>query len=235
MIGEKRILAVVPARSGSKGVPNKNMRLLGGISLIGRAGGCLSELPWLDAKVISTDSPEYAREGERYGLDAPFLRPAALSTDTAGAVETVTHALLEMERHAGGRFDVVLIVEPTSPLRTVSDIEGTTMLLLRSGADSVVSVSPLPTKAHPAKVLNVRNGMLGFYEDRGAGILSRQALEPLYWRNGVCYALTRECLLVKKSIFTGDTLPFLIERDIVNIDDPVEFDLAEIFLKKANQ
>jgi CMP-N-acetylneuraminic acid synthetase len=196
---------------------------------------CLSNLSWLDAKVISTDSPEYAEEGERYGLPAPFLRPAELSSDRAGAVETVSHALLEMERQTGMTFDVILIIEPTSPLRTSADVEEATRLLLRTGGDSVVTVSPLPTKAHPAKVLKVADGRLGFYEDRGAGIVSRQALETLYWRNGVCYAITRDCLLRRNSIFTEKTIPLVIERDVVNIDDPIEFDLAEIFLSKGNK
>ncbi len=235
MMEGKTILAVVPARSGSKGVPHKNMRSVGGISLIGRAGICLSELPWLDAKVISTDSPEYAAEGERFGLLAPFLRPPELSSDKAGAVETVSHALLEMERRKGGIFDVILIIEPTSPLRTAADIENATRCLVMSRTDSVVTVSALPTKAHPAKVLKVADGRLRFYEERGAYIVSRQALETLYWRNGVCYAVTRECLLCRKAIFTENTVPLVIERDVVNIDDPIEFDLAEIFLSKGNR
>jgi CMP-N,N'-diacetyllegionaminic acid synthase len=235
VIRDRKILAIVPARSGSKGIPNKNMRMLGGVSLIGLAGICLSELPWLDAKVLTTDSPEYAAEGRRYGLAVPFLRPAELSSDTAGALETMTHALQETERHTGDTFDAVLIVEPTSPLRTSGDIESATTLLLDSGADSVVSVSALPAKSHPAKVLKIGEGRLGFYEDRGSRIVNRQVLESLYWRNGVCYALTRKCLLERKAIFTENTLPLVIGREIVNIDDPVELDVAELLLERSRR
>src|SRR3954453_16283663 len=98
MLSEKSILAVVPARCGSKGLPNKNMRLLGGKTLIARAAETVGILPWLDRKIISTDSPEYAAEAEKHGLAAPFLRPAHLSTDTAGAIETLQHALLAIEQ-----------------------------------------------------------------------------------------------------------------------------------------
>src|SRR5688500_14347535 len=97
MIGASRVLAVVPARSGSKGIPDKNMRAVQGRSLIGWAGRCLSHLGFIDRRVISTDSPRYAEEGRRFGLDARFLRPDSLSGDRAGAVETVAHALGAVE------------------------------------------------------------------------------------------------------------------------------------------
>lgn len=233
MLDGKTILAVVPARSGSKGVKDKNMRELGGTSLIGRAGKTLSALPWLDHAVLSTDSAAYAAEGEAHGLKAPFLRPADLSGDRAGAVETMIHAIEEVERLEQTRIDVALIVEPTSPMRLPQDLEAATRLLVESGADSVVTVSKLDTKAHPAKALNIRNERLGFYESRGAGVVSRQSLEPLFFRNGVCYALTRECLVDKQTIFTEHTLPLLIERHLVNIDEPIDFEWAEFLLSKG--
>ena len=124
MIATTRILAVVPARSGSKGIPDKNMQALGGNSLIARAGLTLKACPSVDRAIISTDSPRYAAEGRTHGLDAPFLRPPELSTDTAGAVETVIHAMNAAETHYGEFFGIVLIVEPTCPLRRPDDIEG---------------------------------------------------------------------------------------------------------------
>jgi CMP-N,N'-diacetyllegionaminic acid synthase len=233
MLLGKNVLAVVTARSGSKGIKHKNMRELGGVSLIGRAGQCLGALPWLDAAIISTDDAEYAREGERYGLKAPFLRPERLSSDTAGSVDTLVHALEESEKFFGKTFDVILIVEPTSPLRIPQDIENATRLLLESGADSVVAVSPLDPKFHPRKILSVDDGKLEFYQESGASVVARQSLSTFYWRNGVCYALTRECLLEKKKIFTENTLPLVIEREIVNIDEPLELDWAALLLEGA--
>lgn len=232
MMNGKRILAVVPARSGSKGIPNKNMRELCGTSLIGWAGKTLSQLPFLDARILSTDSEEYTREGERYGLAAPFLRPAQLSGDKAGAIETMQHALVEAERHYDTRFDVLLIVEPTSPLRMPDDIERVTRRLVESGADSVVTVSPLSSKSHPRKILKVANGWLDFWQAGGNSVVDRQALSTnLYWRNGVCYALTRECL-ERGLIFTERTLPDIITRPIVNIDEELELDWAEFLMRR---
>lgn len=230
MFQQKTVLAVVPARSGSKGIPHKNLRPLAGQSLIARAAECLGALPWLDARVISTDSPKYAREAEKHGLAAPFLRPPALSTDGASAVDTMLHALQECEAIYAKRFDIVLIIEPTSPFRRPDDIEAAVALLNESGADSVVSVSPLDTKGHPAKVLRIERERVYYYEDRGAGVVARQALEPLFWRNGLCYALTRRCLVEQKAIFTRNTAPLVVPRPVVNIDDPIDFAWAEFLL-----
>ena len=232
MLEGKCTLAVVPARSGSKGIPDKNMRSLSGTSLIGLAGRCLDSLAWIDAKIISTDSVDYAREGMRYGLEAPFMRPSELSTDTAGAVETITHALREAENFCSKKFDIILIVEPTSPLRRPEDIESSVRLLLSSGADSVVTVNPLSSKFHPAKVLREHEGRIYFYETRGAAVVMRQSLDALYWRNGVCYALTRSCLVDQKRIITANTVPFIMEREVVNIDEPIELEWAEFLLKR---
>ena len=233
MLDGKNVLAIVPARSGSKGIPNKNMRKVLGISLIGRAGLCLSELNWLDGKIISTDSKDYAEEGKRYGLDAPFLRPENLSTDTSNTYDGVVYALNEAEKFYNKRFDVVILAEPISPLRKPEDLEGATKKLIASHADSVVTVCHLNSKCHPAKALSINDDeRLVFYEERGAKVVNRQSLEPLYWRNGVCYVINRESLLENSWFFTDNTLPFIIDREIVNIDHPIELEWAEFLLKK---
>jgi CMP-N-acetylneuraminic acid synthetase len=230
MLDGRSILAIVPARSGSKGIPGKNMRALRGVSLIGWAGRTLAQLPFIDRRIITTDARAYADEGERYGLEAPFLRPPELSTDTAGAVETIQHALTAMETQTGRRFDVVLLVEPTSPLRRPEDVEKTARALIASGADSAVTVSPLPAKFHPLKALTMTGEGLGFYLEAARDIQSRQALEPLYWRNGVCYGLTRACVLEQGAIFGKRTVAVPIDHEVVNIDEPSELEAAERLL-----
>jgi CMP-N-acetylneuraminic acid synthetase len=232
MIEGRSVLAVVPARSGSKGIPGKNMRPIKGLSLIGWAGRTLAAVPFVDRRILSTDAEEYADEGRRHGLDAPFLRPAAISTDQAGAVETIQHALLTMEAVDHQTYDVVLIVEPTSPLRQPADIEATVRTLLESGADSAVTVSPLPAKAHPSKVLTKdAEGRLDFFQTEGRSVVARQSLSRLFWRNGVCYALTRACLVEQSAIFGRRTVAHVIDRPLVNIDEPWELEWAEFLLK----
>lgn len=228
-----RILAVVPARSGSKGIPGKNLQKLAGKSLIAWAGAVLNspECKWIDRRIISTDSPRYAAEGRRHGLDAPFLRPAKLSSDTAGAVETLCHALREAECIDGERYDVILIVEPTCPFRRPGDLTAAVDLLAREKADSVVTVSRVDTKFHPLKVLKVRDGKIEFYAAAGAKVKRRQSLEPLYYRNGACYALMRACLLEQRKIFTKATRAHVIDRLLLNIDEPEELELARYYVK----
>jgi CMP-N,N'-diacetyllegionaminic acid synthase len=229
MTERERILAVVPARSGSKGIPNKNMQLLDDRSLIAHAGLTLQACPSVGRAIISTDSPLFAAEGVRYGLEAPFLRPKELSSDTASAVDTMRHALLAAEEHFGEQYSHALIIEPTCPLRTSADIEGAIALMRQSGdADSVISVSLVDGKYHPHKILEIREGHLDFCDPRGRSIVSRQALEPLYYRNGAVYVLTRRCLVDLKAIFTGKTLPYVIDRPFMNIDAPIELELARM-------
>ena len=228
---DKRVLAVVPARSGSKSVPDKNMKILGGLSLIARAAECLNELDWLDAKVLSTDSNRYADEGKKHGLQVPFLRPDLLSGDNATVIDTMLHALQESEKVFDIEFDILLIIEPTSPFRIAADIEGVCRELVENNVDSVVCVSPLDTKCHPAKALIMKNSKLQHYDLKGKDIVARQQLEALYARNGICYALTKECLLNNRDIITDKTRAFLVERHIVNIDEPIDIKWAEFLLQ----
>ena len=234
MLSNNSILAIVPARSGSKGVPDKNMHQLGGVSLIGRAGQTLEQLSFIDARIISTDSLAYAEEGRRYGLDALFLRPPELSADGSAVIDATRHALTEAEMYYARRFDIILLVEPTSPLRKPGDIEGAISLLLETQGDSVVTVSSLSTQSHPYKLLTISNRHLDFYLPAGKGITARQQLTGnLYWRNGVCYALTRACVVDYGQIFTSRTFPMIIDRPIVNIDTLLDLEWAEFLLSKT--
>ena len=221
---------------GSKGIPDKNMRKLCGKTLIAHAGDCLSQLKWVDYRLLSTDSPLYAEEGLKHGLQAPFLRPPELSNDTASAVETIAHALIETELISGKYFDIIIIAEPTSPLRRPCDLEEATSQLVESRADSVVSVSKLDSKFHPSKILRVTDdNYLEFNQADGPSVTYRQTLSHYYYRNGACYILTRKCLLELRAIITENTKAFIIEREIVNIDELPELELAEFLARKEIQ
>ena len=233
MLGGQKILAVVPARSGSKGLPDKNMRTLHGVSLIGWAGEVLKWLPDVDAKVISTDSPRYAEEGSRYGLEAPFLRSAELSGDLAGAIETMQHAVEECEGYYGHRFDIALIVQPTSPFRTSDDIVRTARCLIDSNADSAVTVSRLDAKSHPWNILRINQGRLLYAHEEGPRVQSRQAFKgEYYWKNGLCYAVSRSSLMEHSRIFSENTLPVIIDRPVANIDVEMDLEWARFLIDR---
>lgn len=235
MIKGSRILAVVPARSGSKGVPHKNMRPLAGKSLIAHAGDCLSMLRWLDRKIISTDSDDYAAEGMRHGLEAPFLRPAELSTDESTAMDTMVHAVEQSEAHFGETYDLVAIIEPTSPFRQPSDIEFACLGMIRGKYDSAVCVSPADSKAHPLKMLTVKDDHLGYYDPAAEQITARQQMDPLYVRNGACYLVGRDVLLEQRRIITDNTFACIIDRPMVNIDEPLDLEWAEFLLARQKE
>jgi CMP-N,N'-diacetyllegionaminic acid synthase len=227
------VLAIVPARSGSKGIANKNMALVGGMSLIARAGEVLARLPWIDRKIISTDSPDYAAEGRSHGLDAPFLRPAHLSGDKAGAFDMIVHALEACEQLDGRQYDVIVLTEPTSPLREPSDVDRTVNKLLESDADSAITVSRLDTKFHPDKIIVVSDGLVNFYSHIGKAIVGRQQLESLYCRNGLCYAFRRVTLLTHRALITRNTAAVLTERPIANIDEPIDLLWAQFLYERS--
>jgi CMP-N-acetylneuraminic acid synthetase len=232
MIESQAVLAIVPARSGSKGITDKNMSVIGGVSLIARAAKVLASVPWIDRKVISTDSPRYAEEARANGLEAPFLRPDRLSTDQAGTLETVVHALETCEQLDGRTYSLIILAEPTSPLREPNDIELTVRTLLKTGADSAVTVSRIDTKCHPAKIFTITDGLLKFYTPVGETVTRRQQLEPLYSRNGLCYCFRRETLLMKQALITPNTVPVLTERSVVNIDDPLDLLWAQFLVDR---
>lgn len=227
----KRILAVIPARAGSKGLPDKNIRPINGIPLIGRAAQCLFALPWIDAAILSTDSEAYARVGRDFGLDVPFLRPDWLATDRASAVDMAKHALESYENLSGQRIDILLLIEPTSPLRQPEDIDATVACLIETGAGTVATVSPLPSHFHPDKVLATdAGGCLEFFTKRGGAIVSRQELSDLFIRNGLCYAATRSNVLERRGFVHAGTVPCVIDRPVANIDTALDLSWAEFLL-----
>lgn len=235
MLDGARILAVVPARSGSKGLPDKNLRELAGTSLIGHAGLVLGECPWIDLSVLSTDSERYAEEGREYGLEVPSLRPAALATDASDVRQVLHHELRTCEDFAGMRFDVVLVVEPTSPLRRADDLRSATRLLLDTAAGSVVTVTTLDAKCHPDKILRTTpERSLTYFSARGSSIVNRQELaERFYYRNGICYALRRDVVSAQREIVGDLCLPLVIDRPVANIDTPLDLAWAEFLMSRA--
>lgn len=234
MMEGRRILAVVPARGGSKGVPGKNIRPVLGTPLIAYTARVLRECAFVDRAVVSTDSPEIARVAEAEGLAAPFLRPAHLAGDRVGDWDVLVHALAEMEGQDRTAYDVVLMLQPTSPLRTPDRLREVLEKLLRENLDAVWTVSETDLKFHPLKQLHVgAGGKLEYYDPAGAAIVARQQLHPLYHRNGVAYALTRSCLLEQKKMLGDRSGAVVIREPVVNIDTLADFARLEDLLRRG--
>ncbi len=227
------VLAVVPARGGSKGVPRKNLREVGGLSLIGWAAKTIAELPWIDRAVLSTDDEEMAEEGRRRGLDVPSLRPGEFATDMADSVGMWRHAWLEAEEHFNTRFDISILLQPTTPLRRAEDVTRTVQAMVEGSHRAAASVSVVPGHFTPHKCLTVdNNGVIGFFVDDGAQYANRQKIPDYYHRNGVCYAVTRETLVDQGHIVEDDCVAVTVDGFVVNIDEPFELELAEFMLAR---
>lgn len=229
----RRVLAVVPARGGSKGIPLKNLRTVGGVPLVGRAGQVTSALPWIDRSVVSTDHEEIARTAEAYGLAAPFRRPESLSGPLIADWDVLNHALEAMEAEDGAAYDILLMLQPTSPTREPADVERAVETLVEGGFDAVWTVSETDSKAHPLKQMTVGADLtLDYYDPAGAAIVARQQLRPVYHRNGIAYAFTRQCIADQKTI-KGERLgAVVIDRPVANIDTELDLAWCEFLLAR---
>ena len=232
MIGGARVLAVVPARGGSKGIPLKNLRTIRGRPLVALAADIARVVPEIDRRVVSTDHSEIARVAQEAGLDAPFMRPTDISGDRIGDWDVLVHALREVEALDNVHYDIVVMLQPTSPLRRAEDVSGTIRMLVEGRHDAVWSVSQSDSKAHPLKQLVIRNGLMDYWDPKGATVIARQQLEPVYHRNGVAYAITRECLLEQKAIKGVRTAAYIVPGEHVSIDTEWDIALVEFMLMR---
>jgi CMP-N,N'-diacetyllegionaminic acid synthase len=232
-IGDHRVLAVVPARGGSKGIPKKNLAIVGDRSLIARAADTARECPSIDAAVISTDDVDMAEEGRRYGLLCPSLRPTDLADDEAKSIDVWRHAWLEAEQVLGQRFEISVLLEPTSPLRTTADIEEVLAVLTSGRHRAAATVSPTPAHYTPHKTLVVNDsGHLQSLLPPEMSPTIRQLIPSQFHRNGICYAVWRSTLFEHHTIVEEECAAVVIERPVVNIDEPFEIELAEWLLSR---
>ena len=232
--GHLKILAVVPARGGSKGIPRKNLAQVGGMSLIGHAAKVATSLPWIDQAIISTDDPEMLEEGKRWGLQTPFIRPPELAQDGTSAVETWRHAWLTCEQYYHCQFDLSIWLQPTTPLRTPEEVERTVKTLVEDGHQAAATVSRVPGHFTPQKILTVdKSGVLHYFSQDGSKHTARQTIPDYFYRNGLCYAVTRATLIDKGLIIEEDCVGVIIDRPMVNIDEPIELELANLLLQSS--
>ena len=234
MIKNKRILVVVPARGGSKGVKLKNIRPINGVPLVALAGHLVKQLPYVDRAVVSTDHPKIAEIAKESGLDAPFMRPEDLSADIVAAGPVLHHALLACEKIDQRKYDVVVMLQPTSPFRRPEHVTAAVNKLIDGGYDAVWTVSETDSKAHPLKQLVIEDDILDYYDSAAANIIARQQLKPVYHRNGVAYVMNRKLVAESKKIKGEKTSYVVIDDLLVNIDTEFDLKLAD-FLQQHIQ
>jgi len=226
------VLGLVPARGGSKGVPGKNVRPLAGHTLLEYTARAARESGVLDRVILSTDSPEIADAGRRAGLEVPFMRPAALAGDDTPMLPVIQHALAETAR-SGWSPDVIVLLQPTSPLRRPEHIRDAVNVLRDTSADSVVTVVEVPRHLSPDYVMRMDEGRLKPFLPEGARITRRQDARPAYSRDGTVYAFRRATVERFGGIYGDDCRPLLIDaNESLSIDSPADWDEAERVLAR---
>jgi CMP-N,N'-diacetyllegionaminic acid synthase len=235
MINQMSVLAVIPARGGSKGIYLKNLRTINGMPLVVIAGDIASKVDEIDRYIVSTDHKDIAKTAQNSGIEVPFLRPKYISGDQISDLDVLHHALKEMERIDRKIYDIVVMLQPTSPLRTVQNVSDAIKELVIAKKDSVWTVSKTDLKNHPLKQLVIEdNGNLNYFDSRGASIVARQQLLPTFYRNGAAYVFTRKYILEKKNILGSRTGAVIINEPQISIDTEEDIRTAEAYINSIN-
>jgi len=228
MTTASRVLGLIPARGGSKGVPRKNLRPLGEVPLVVRAIRTGLGCPSITDLCVSTEDEEIAAVCAEAGAKVPFLRPAELATDVAPTLPTMQHALAEMEKITQEKYEYLVLLEPTSPFRTEDDVEGALSALRGSDADSIVGVTRLASH-HPIFIKKIEDGLLvPFVMPEPEGTRRQDARPPAYCRNGAIYVFRTEKTTRRGRLYGDKVLPWVMpDERSVNIDREVDFRVAE--------
>jgi len=235
MIDGRRVFAVIPARGGSKGVPRKNIAPLGGRPLIGWTVASARSSVTVDRLILSSDDPEIVAAAQAEGCEAPFLRPAEFSDDAARSIDVVRHAMDWAERAGEGPYDYLVLLQPTSPLRIGADIDQCVRACHESGAPAAVAVVEPP---HSPYWMYAREegGRLSPLLPPPAGASRRQDLPAAYLPNGAVYVGRWGALRQAETFMMEGAVGVVMppERSI-DIDTPLDFQVAELLLTRARR
>jgi len=230
-----KILGIIPARGGSKGVKLKNIRQLNGKPLIYYTIKAAQDSKRMQRFVVSTDSPQIADISRQYGAEVPFLRPYNLATDEAKSIPVLQHALNEIETIDGVSYDGVLMLQPTTPFRMASDIDQAIGLMEKTDCDSVISVVEVGAH-HPARMKFIEDGRLidpqfcEEYENQ-----PRQELPQMFIRNGAIY-LTKRNVLFENGLKGKNCLALLMPANrSINIDALEDFEYSEWRMQRTQE
>lgn len=226
-----KTLGIITARGGSKGIPRKNIRDCNSVPLIAHTIKAANGSRLTDC-IVSTDDNEIAEISKKYGGKVPFLRPAELANDSTPTLPVIIHALGKYEQITGQKFDYVMILQPTSPLRTSEDINKAIEIADEKKPESLVSLVQL-TDLPLDKLKNFENGLVqpAIAEEKEG--VRRQDRKMLYRRNGAIYLTRRDILLEKKRVFGDEIMGFLMpEERSVDINSELDLAFAEFLMKK---
>ena len=228
-----KTLYVIPARGGSKGIPHKNIKPLAGKPLIGYSIDVARQLAADDDICLTTDDPDIAATAESMGLNVPFLRPASLATDTCGTYEVLIHAL-DFYRDRGIDYDTLVLLQPTSPMRTADNVRAA-MALYSPDIDMVVTVKEAASNPYYNCYETDNDGFL--HISKGDGGYTRRQDAPKVWEyNGAVYVINVESLRrMPLSAFTRRRMSVMPAERSVDLDTPVDWLIAEKLIENSKQ
>lgn len=226
-------VGIIPARGGSKGIPRKNLALCGGKPLIAHTILAALEAKTLSRVIVSTDSDEVAAVCREYGAEVPFMRPPELSQDDTPMVAVLRY-VLDWLVGRGGEPDAIILLQPTSPLRSSRHIDEAVELFFRSNASSVVSVREVPHQFNPVSVMSLANGRLTPYL-RDVGVVTRRQDKPrVYARNGPAILVCRPDTIRQRELYGEPCVPYIMaSRDSLDVDEPFDLELIDALLTRA--
>jgi len=226
-MGKPKILAIIPARSGSKGIPKKNIVNCAGKPLLAWTAEAVNGSLLIDYCILSSDDSDIMSEAEKYGVYAPFVRPSELSQDDTPALPMIKHAVQWVIDNDYCNPDIIVLLQPTSPLRTSDHIDEALQLLINDeSADSVVSVTQVPHNYSPASVMIENGEYVKPWQPQDESLNLRQLKQKFIARNGAAiYAFRLNCLLEKESIFGDNIIPYYMKQE-ESVDVDTLFDLS---------
>lgn len=237
MYKNKKILAIIPARGDSKGVPRKNIKPLKGKPLIAYSINTALKSKLIDRVIVSTEDKRIAQISKKYGAEIPFLRPKELATDKSPTIDTILHSIGWFENQKK-YFDVIILLEPTSPLRQTEDIDKCIKMLINiKGAKAIVSIAKLES-CHPEFniVLNKKGFIKKLNNSTNFRTLRRQDLREVYFFDGTIYASYINTIKEKKTFYHNLTLGYIVPRyKSLEIDEPLDLILAKALIKAREQ
>lgn len=230
MYKNKKIIAIIPARGGSKGLPGKNIKQLLGKPLIAWTIEQSKASKYIDTIFVSTDNEQIADVARTLGIDIPSLRPAHLAMDNSSSMDVILYTL-HMFEEKGKHFDVVILLEPTSPLREVSDIDRSLEILISNKeAESIVSICKVEAQ-HPMFLVRLENKWLSPYLNINFNVQRRQEIEDLYFFEGSLYASYVNSLKLRKNFYHDKTLGYIVPKwKSFEVDDMIDLVIIEAIL-----
>jgi CMP-N,N'-diacetyllegionaminic acid synthase len=233
MINEKSVIAIIPARGGSKGLPGKNIKELCGKPLIAWSIEAGLGSKYIDEVIVTTDSEEIAHIARAFGASVPFMRPTELASDTATSFDAIKHTLDYCENELNKKFDYIVLLEPTSPLRDMNDIDmAIEQLLSNPQASALVGICKTESQ-NPAFLVkkNDENFLVG-YENKNMKVLRRQDISDVYFFEGSIYVSLIETLLTEKTFYHETTLGYEVPKwKALEVDDLDDFVMIEALMK----